>query len=388
MTVFLFRQLWVITGKQAHLTAIAVIVIILCSDSTVLSVEPDTLNESQWQIIGAPYVLANSDVGVAYGAGGGVSYYPKLYLLWWFGYSTKGLLSVGISSAEFNTPKWKFLDVSWASKMPAYQYTLHDNEPQIIGKADVTQYEFQLSALRKYGKLEIGPTGMIRIVSAENAEDGIGNSVPLDTFDRFGKADVELIGLRVRYNTASPIRPINGTIFEAALRGGRSDWERFDNPRFDMDAELRIGSAFAYSPRNRLFLRAWGMYQMEAPPPVQNFLGWERNHRGEPFMREWGRWFLSGRIQYHLTWIEHSPQPMKLLNELFSFIKPALIDYEIVPFYDIGAIGDPAYGWNKTRHAIGLGFHIVLPPDLVFRLDLAISPGGPMRFYIGAGETI
>ena len=353
--------------------------------------EANEANETDprgWKFLGAPYVYANSDFGLVFGGGGGISKTPNIYILYWGSISGNGLLEGGISSAEFQWKNWRFLDVSWVSKSPRYIYTLHDNDPEIVAKATVTQYELQISALRRIERFELGPTILKRVVSAKDAKDANDRVIPLTAFDRFGEANIELAGLRCRYSTTSPIRPLDGVVLESALRVGRAKSDLFDEAKFDGDAELKIAWAEDDLPEGRLYIRGWAIFQLETPPPAQQFLGWERNHRGQPFMREWGRRFLSGRLQYHRTFARRTDFPLVHLHRLMNFVSPDYLDWEFVPFYDVGVVGDPAYGWHKTRHAIGIGLHAVLPPDLVFRLDFALAPGGPLRFFIGAGETI
>jgi hypothetical protein len=298
------------------------------------------------------------------------------------------LIEGGISQAELKTPQWRFVDISWLSKMPRIIYTQEDNDPQEVARAVVTQFELQLSALRRFGELEIGPSALIRAVKAQDAKDANEYPIPLNSFRRFGTADMELAGVRMRYLTTSIVRPIDGVILDMSVRAGRASGNNSSSPVFDADTDIKAGWAKPVSENGRIYLRTWAMFQLNAPPSVRNFLGWERNHRGQPYMREWGRRFLSGRFQYHHCFKRSSSFPMEQLNSVFPFIKPCKLDFEIVPFYDIGAIGDPEFGWHKTRSGFGAGLHIILPPELVFRIDFAVAPNGPFRFYIGAGETI
>ncbi len=355
------------------------------------------------RFLGAPYAFANSDLGLVVGAGGGISKEPGFYSLFFIDGSLGGLLEGGISSMEIETENWRILDISWIAQKVLYIYTLSDNDPQILAGALQTQYEFNISALKKMGNSgwEIGPTTLVRFVRTREARDlrdpndpkksllyTDGRNIPRSTFARFEDADVELIGFRARYSNTNPVRPTDGWVFESAVRAGRTDGDAYAVPRFDMDFEGKIAWAIPVTERSRFYLRAWTIFQLEAPQPVQQFLGWDRNHRGQPYMREWGRRYLSGRVQYYHTIAHNSGFPWVPLHNLWHVLPPSLLDYEIVPFYDVGVIGDPQCGWHETRHGFGIGIHAVLPPDLVFRLDFCYAPEGPVRFYLGAGEAI
>ncbi len=354
------------------------------------------------KFLGAPYVYANTDMGLVMGVGGGLSKPPNFYSLFFVDGSFNGMLQGGVSMMEIKSGDWRFIDVSWISQKLLYIYTLSDNDPQILAGALQTQYELNFSALHDLGGgWEAGPTVLVRFMRSREARDLVdpnnpgqsvlyseGRNIPKSTYPRFRDADVELAGYRFRYTSTSPVRPTDGWIFETALRAGRTDGDAYATPRFDMDFEARLARAIPLTHRSRLYLRGWTILQLEAPPPVQQFLGWDRNHRGQPFMREWGRRFLSGRIQYHWMFAENSRFPWGHLHSLWSALPDMRLHYEIVPFYDIGAVGDPAFGWHETRHALGIGIHAVLPPDLVFRLDFAIAPGGPLRFFLAAGEGV
>ncbi len=345
-------------------------------------------NSSGVQFLGAPYIFANSDLGLVYGMGGGLSRSPKLYILFFFNVSNNNLVEGGVLQGEYSYSDWKFSDVSWISKAPQYIYSLQDNNPEIIAKAIMTRFELQLSALRRVGNLEIGPTMMFRKSFARDHKDKDDNPIPRNSYERFGNANVELLGIRARYETTSPVRPTDGILLDGSLRFGRTNSNTYKSPRFDLDGEIKIGWTKPISSVSRFYSRIWCIFQLEAPPPVQQHLGWERNHRGQPYMREWGRRMLSGRFQLHFTFLERSKFPLDYLNKLIPVIKPDRMDFEIVPFYDVGEIGDPAFGWHKPRHGFGIGIHAVLPPELVLRLDFAIAPGGPIRYFIGAGETL
>jgi len=367
-----------------------VLILMLCCSISCLFAKDNAeiQNVNDLQFLGAPYVFANSDLGLVYGLGGGFSRSPNLYLLCFFNFSTNSLIEGGVLQGEYSYLNWKLSDVSWISKAPQYIYTIQNNDPQIIAKALMIRYELQLSDLRKVGNCEIGPTMIIRRSSSRDHKDKDDNPVPGDSFERFGEGSVQLLGIRSRYETTSPVRPIDGILIDGSLRFGRTNGDVYKLPRFDVDAEIKIGWARPITKGTRFYARIWSIFQLEAPPPVQQHLGWERNHRGQPYMREWGRRMLSGRFQYHITAFKRSPVPLAILHRWLPIIKPNRVDYEIVPFYDIGEVGDPAYGWHKPRHALGIGLHLVLPPELVLRLDFAIAPGGPLRYFIGAGETL
>ena len=379
------------TNYRCNLVLILTFLVIFPYSKSIRASGIDTIQtEYKWQSLGAPYIYANSDEGLVFGGGGGLSRFPDFYLLFFFSVSNKGMIELGIAQSEFISPsgKWKFLNESWGSQAPAYIYTLQTNDPEILAEAMSNLYELYFSALRKKGKLEVGPTTIIKIVSSKEIKDKKGNSLSDLAYKRFGKADLQLAGLRLRYNDSSPIRPLKGINFESALLIGRSMSEEFKHPKIDGNIDLKIGITLPIASYSRIYCRVWTILQLYTPEPLHQFLGWGRNHRGQPYMREWGRRFLSGRFQYHLTFSENSNVPFCYVNQILSIVPPTPISWEIVPFYDIGAIGDPEFGWHKTRHGFGIGIHMVMPPELVLRLDFAIAPGGPIRFFIGSGETL
>ncbi|MBT7618009.1 MAG: hypothetical protein HN590_12070 [Calditrichaeota bacterium] len=365
-------------------------ILLLCSSISISRAGDTSENQdlNNLQFLGAPYVFANTDLGIVYGVGGGISRSPNLYLLFFLNFSTNSLIEGGVLQGEYTYLNWNFSEVSWISKAPQYIYTIQNNDPQVIAKALMVRYELQLSALRKVGSWEIGPSMIVRKSSARDQKDKDDNPILEDSYERFGEGNVQLLGVRAKYETASSLRPIAGILIDGSLRFGRTNGDVYQLPRFDVDAEIKIGWAIPITSKTRIYARIWSIFQLEAPPPAQQHLGWERNHRGQPYMREWGRRMLSGRLQFHFTTVKRSPFPLVYMHEWIKIIKPARVDYEIVPFYDVGEIGDPAYGWHKPRHGIGIGLHLVMPPELVLRLDFAFAPSGPLRFFIGAGETL
>jgi len=346
----------------------------------------DSTDANRWKLLGAPYLFANSDFGLIYGVGGGISKYPDVYIIYGASGSTKGEFDGGISAAQIVTRRWRFENKTRFSKSNRYIYTLHDNDPETVASAVTNLIELQFGVLHRFGQFEIGSTLLLKKVKSGDVKDSDDNPITAD-YSRFREADLELIGVKSRYQTTNIIRPMDGLIFESMIRAGRMGYENHTGD-FDADAEIKLGYAKPTTEDSRLYARIWSQFQLNAIPPLQNFLGWERNHRGQPFGREWGRRVLSGRIQYHLTVARKTKFPLVYIHNLISLIQPDRLDWEVVPFYDIGAVGDPSFGWHKTRHGIGFGLHVILPPELVFRLDIAFAPGGPVRFFLGPGETL
>lgn len=367
--------------KICIICLMAVSVSQLCADEVA-----DSSVAREWKFLGAPYVVANSDFGLIFGAGGGISKFPKIYIIYSASVSSAGDYSGGISSAQIVTERWRFENKTQLSKSNRYIYTLNDDKPEAIASTMTNTRELQLSALRRFGLFEIGPTVLIKTVRSNGTKDADDNPSLID-YPRFRKGDIELIGIRSRYQTANIVRPIEGVIFEGMIRAGRMGDEN-GKGKFEGDTELKLGYAKPVTDESRIYARVWSQFQLNAMPSLQNFLGWEQNHRGQPFMREWGRRVLSGRLQYHMTIAKQTKFPLVYLHELIALFPADRLDWEVVPFYDIGAVGDPANGWNKTRHGLGVGFHIILPPELVFRFDVAFAPGGSIRFFLGAGETL
>jgi len=343
----------------------------------------------EWQILGAPYIAADSDFGVTLGLAAGVAHVPGFTMITLGSVSTRGLAG-GRFEGEATTNNRR-LPFRLAFQRARYNlYPPGGVYPDPAFRAYLDRFELRFATLLRHdGGLEFGPEVYVLTSRGLRPEDMDGHSVPLEAFSRFQAGYSAMAGPRIRYRTTSPIRPMDGVILDAVLRGGRSGGDAFSTPRNDWSADLWASWTRPLSGRLRLYTRLWGRLQGEAPPPVRNHLGGGLTVRGQPLMRDYGRRQVLGRAQVHWTLARGIRWPGDLANRLWSALPSWPLDAELVFFADAGAAMDPDEPrWRRTRQGYGVSLHIVLPPELVFRLDIAISPGGPVFFYTGGGESL
>ena len=345
--------------------------------------------EIGWQFLGAPYINADSDNGIVFGVASGIAHPPHTAYIINSSYATKGL--AGITwRGETGTDKWRHLFMTRLWLMPANLYPATGASPDAYASARLQHTEFQIATMRRFTPhLEIGPELWTDFAKGIDPEDADEAPLDVNTLPRFQDGSLILFGLRGRYRTTSAVRPTNGAIVDLALRTGRADGIEWEAPRHTNTADLWLAMAKPLTANSRLYLRGWFRVQDEVAHSVRNALGGIYTLRGQPFNRDYGRRLLAGRLQYHITLAQDVTLVSDFVQKVLPFMPTWRLGFEAVPFADIGAVGDPEWGgFRQTRQGYGLGFRIVLPPELVFSIDLALSPDGSMLYYFGGGESL
>lgn len=369
-----------------------ILVLIVCVLFTIAHAE-GTCQEAKsppgkLQILVAPWVAADSDKGIGFGITAGIARPPGNAVYSILHLTSKGNIGVSIRG-ETSVWDWQCAGDISASRATRYLYPPNKDFPDFYAKALTTRYYFSLSILKPLvGGIEIGPDFLVDIARSKNVKDHDGNLLDSENYPRFGFGSVVQCGLRARWLTTSVQRPLDGWHVDASIRGGRASGDVIDGAQPDLAGDLRVAWTKPLHEQTRLYLRGWGRFQSVSPPPVRNYIGGDRSMRGQPAHRDFGRRFISGRAQINWDMISQWSTPFTVVNYFWSRIPRYRLDVEFVTFYDFGAVGDPDYGWRHTRHGYGAGLRFVLPPELVFFLDIARSPGGDVRFYLGGGETL
>ncbi len=351
---------------------------------------PENGDPSPWQVLGAPYVTADPDFGVIIGAGAGIARVPHLSLILNGAVSTGGLAGGTVrGELERRTVRYLFTNRFWNN--PENLYPSQGALPDAFAEAMVQRAEFQLAALFQLGNnLELGPEIWTLFAKGVDPETPAGNPLEIAHLPRYQRGELVLGGLRGRYRTTSAVRPMDGVVLDLALRAGRADGTTLPGPQATVAADLWAAIAKPLAPRWKLYLRGWARYQDTAPPSVRNPLGGLLTLRGQPFARDYGRRMLAGRFQLHYT----AAQEVRFIGEwahaLIPVIPPLVLQAELAPFADVGAVADPdPGGWERTRQGYGISLRLVLPPELVFFFDLAYAPGADTPLlYFGGGETL
>ncbi len=339
-----------------------------------------------WKVIGIPYVYGNSDDGLIFGVSAEATSPGGQYMQGYVQATSGGALAVRVKG-ELQFSSFRIVGRVKAQQGNEYLYPTSAVDPKWMARADVYRLEAQSAMLFEAAShLEIGPDVEVLLTDAKKLEDQNEQSLPDNSIARFTRGSHALIGVRLRYRTMDPIRPLRGFMVDGAFRIGRLGGAT--DIRFDYASEVTLAGAIPICCDLRWFNRMYGKRQMEATPPIQTELGGIKTLRGQPSGRDYGRTQLAGRSQVHWT-IAHGWRGFfGTLHSIIHGIPAWKVDVETVAFYDVGMTGDPTYGWRKMRHGVGGGFRIVLPPTLVLRADVAVSPGGSPAFYIGVGEEL
>ena len=356
-----------------------------------------TKPDSTSKFIAAPWASASTDEGIAVGFTAGISKFPNLLAYTSLQTSSKGYSSISLQAEIRNCYVKNILNAS-ASKAIRQLYDPFKPIPEPYASAVVNRYQIRYSRLYQRSKnFAIGPDFKFDFSSARKIECLENTELPWD-FEwpypkrRFDRGTSYSAGLRARYATMNPNRPLNGRIVDLSFRIGQAedrDW-KLD---LDRSGEILIALARQFSHRNRFYLRFLGQFQELIPPPIQNHLGGESTLRGEPSQRDYGNTILCGRAQYHLTVLKNWDFPLNLAHRIWSIFPVWAMDVEVVSFYDIGGVVDGHWGersdrYVKTKQGYGGGLRFVIPPELVLYFDVAKSPHGSPRFYLGVGETL
>jgi hypothetical protein len=354
------------------------------ADSSEISNE-DSLS---WRAIVTPFIFANSDDGVQYVFGIGLSKFPNFYTIAGGQITSKGNVAFGFDGEASIAERRYVFDMGY-SRRGDETFPSMGNKPISIAKATTSSFKINLASLSNISeRVEIGP--VINISSSESKDFELADGVEFEpeTAANYQKANLALLGMRARYSTTSPIRPTDGVIVDGMVLAGRSEGEFNATSRFDMNASLRLAIAKPLSRNFMLYLRNDSHFQLETPTPLRKHIGGDKELRGEPLRRDLGRRVLLGRAQLHYTLTRSFTMPWKMVHAIFKSVPINSAEIELVPFYDIGVAGDPDYGWKRTRHGYGMGLKFVLPPDLVITLDFATTASGLTGFYFMFGQTI
>jgi hypothetical protein len=349
------------------------------------STTPD--NPSKWQFLGAPYITADSDNGVIFGVGTGIAKQPNLALIINTSVSTTGLAGFTVRG-EAASRNYRYIMKNAIWKFPTNIYSFQGAFPDWQVTSLLQHTEIQWAFLRKISpNFEMGPEIWTDFAKGLSPEDPDGNSVAVSNIPRLRDGSLALGGIRARYRTTSAVRPMDGVIIDFAIRAGRADGVMFTQPKFTTTADLWTAFAKPLSKRSKLYMRGWFRYQDQAAPSVRNGIGGIYSLRGQPYSRDYGRRLISTRIQYHYRLVDHVN--IRAIRKVLPFIPEWDLQFEVAPFADIGAVADSDFnGWHRTRQGYGISLRFILPPDLIFFLDLAMSPGGKQQFYFGGGESL
>ena len=344
---------------------------------------------SDWEFLGAPYITIDPDFGLVGGIGLGLQKPPYTSMLIHGAVSTKrqsGLTFKGEAGSDKTTLVFTFRE--WLN--PANIYPNAGALPDPVAKALLQRTEIKFSFLhRRTPTFEIGPDIWYEFDQGLEPESPDGIPLDVSSIPRYRSGSVAMTGLRARWRTTSATRPLDGIILDAALLAGRADGYEYTVPRLTIAGNLWISAAKPVTDRLRLYGRLRMDAISESPTSVRYFVGGENTLRGQPFNRDYGRRLIAARFQMPIR----IARDVTLFTDIAQFILPFFptwrLEMELAPFADFGAVGDPDLGgWKRTRQGYGLGFNIVLPPELVFFFDLGYTPGGSALFYFGAGETL
>jgi len=349
---------------------------------------PEPPLAAPWKLLLAPYLMGNSDEGIVGGIGFGASQAEQVYLLLAGEASTKGAYRLA-AKGEVQRGATRYVGKAVVGRNFTELYPSSGHNPDPYARGYLRGFEFRLSALYPLSShLQAGPELNLRKSDGVNPEDPNGDPIPRELLPRFRDAFNSLAGLHVRWRTTNPVRPVDGSLIEAHLLGGVATSQPWSAQRTDAEAQLFAARATPLTPTLRLYLRADLRAQLETPPPLRNFVGGDDFVRGTARARDVGRRTVAGRSELHWTFYRNVRWPMQLMHWFVPFVPVYGLDWEAVPFYDIGAAGDPDTGWARTRQGAGIGLRVVLPPDLVARIDIARSFDGGMGFYFGIGESL
>lgn len=367
---------------------LAPLLLILLLPLTSLAESDDPAN-SKWDFLGLPYLSVDPDFGTILGLAAGVQRAPNTSFIVNSSISTGGQMGMtlrGETGSDASTQVFTFRQ--WLN--PAGVYPNIGALPDPSAVALLQRSEIKFAWLNRYTEtFEFGPELWMEFDKGIDPETDGGIPLDVATIPRFQQGNMTLAGLRARYRTTSATRPLDGVIVDAALRAGRVDGITMTTPRLNVSGDLWLAMAKPLSGDVRLYSRIWFRAQSEAPVSVRNDLGGSRTLRGQPYNRDYGRRLIASRFQLHWTAMRN----VTLFSDIAQYFIPIFptldLEVELAPFADIGAVGDPDLGgWSKTRQGYGLSFRFVLPPTLVFYIDLGYSPGGRPLLYFGGGETL
>ncbi|MDP8208523.1 MAG: hypothetical protein P9L92_17795 [Candidatus Electryonea clarkiae] len=343
-------------------------------------------NNDKLQYVVAPILGYSTDEGFIIGGLSGITRPDGLILYPYSYYGTTGRIIVKI---EGEVPlRSGFISGSTAFRRIARDLYSPVGDGQVIAKATVDRVKTNISFLKSVSQnVQIGPSLKFDMSQASDIESAEGNPLVIAP-DRFIKGSVILLGPQFRYRTTDTMRPYDGTIISTSILAGRSNSDLFINPRFDLSADFSAALAKPVSNLLRFYIRGMTKFQLETPASVRNHMGGESTVRGHLEHRDYGRRLVAGRAQLNLKTITNWLLPSQIMNKLWDRLPIQPISYETVAFYDAGAVGDPDFGWRKTRNGFGCGLRVIVPPRIVGHFDIGYSADSGYRIYVGAGETL
>lgn len=350
--------------------------------------ENNAESETKTSLIAAPYIAGGSDEGIEFGLSAGISRYPVLMMYFTGSVSTKGYSSTSIRG-EFSTGNFRYSGEISGSRVLRYLFPPQPDFPDEYASALIDRLEFNLAMLKPVSdELEFGPKIAIDIAEGNEIEYIDGTPGLSSTLPRFGYGISSQLGLMGRFHTTSTFRPTDGILAELSLLGGNASGVNLEKSVLDFSSEISFVYAKLLSDNWRYYWRGWWGHQHSTAPPNQFSIGGKNTLRGQRDQRYFGRRAVSSRLQLTYSVMERWELPKRVVKAVWKSFPLTDLDIEAVAFYDAGTTGDPEYGWYKTRHGLGAGIRLVSPPEMTFFIDVARSPGGDLRIYMGAGETL
>ncbi|MBZ0265236.1 hypothetical protein K8I28_11250 [bacterium] len=344
--------------------------------------------DSSWTVLGAPYVSYSSDYGFVFGLGLGAAQGNDKFVALTMNLATKGNYGIGVRG-EVKLGKWRVGREINYYRLRRYLYSPTGSPPDTLAKVKMDQFKLHLSALTAVAKnLEIGPELYYSYAKGREPQTKNDLSLSLDSLPEFQLGTDFMVGARGRYRTVSPVRPMNGMLLETGIRVGRTTSDYKTNPEINFAVDARAMLARKISSRIRIYLRGEGEYQYRTPHSVRAFIGGEQTLRGQPDRRDFGRRKVLSRAQLHVNLIHDWLFPSQFVNRVIPFAPVQPLEIEAIAFHDAGIAGDPDCGWRRTRHGYGAGLRFIVPPELIFHIDYAITPEGLSAVYFGAGATL
>jgi len=146
------------------------------------------------------------------------------------------------------------------------------------------------------------------------------------------------------------------------IRGAVPIWDRSERHVFPRLVWAQMASA--------------GYIFSDVPDPVLFRIGGGSDLRGFPWRRFEGRGMGLYRNELRLTLVDEVPDPFsKLRTRIHSLpeLKPAV---EFAIFADVGTTWYERLHWDHIELGYGCGFRLILPADVVGRIDVALPDDG------------
>jgi len=378
------------------------VLLILLSGGVLKAIPEGETEESRYSrqsldFLAAPYLSGSSDAGLEIGLMAGVARSPDL-MAYFCGYHSSGGHKGLSLRGEYARGRVRVVTANYLTKIATREYPAREVSPPALAEADVSRIQVNLTLFRSLRSdssgtnsiptLEAGPDLALDIARSDAPRTLDGAVASDKVYRRFKSGKSVQIGVRGRYRTTSAQRPLNGVVLDGTLRTGIVECETFAEPRFEQSLYLSAAAARQMTSEFRLYFRLRAAWQNHAAPINRNWLGGDQTLRGQPDRRDLGRRLAAARSQAHLRVIRGWKGPMRLVHHVAPFFPIMAMDLETVAFFDAGRCGDPDFGWLPWRQGCGGGVRFVFPPELVAAVDVAVSPGGSVRYYLSLGEML